>query len=215
MLKHSNQKILLLVTSYLLLVTGLIGCAKQEIKNINAKGKGIVCFGDSLTFGYGVEAGEDYPSILAKVSGLPVVNVGIDGDTTTEALRRIKSDVLGRDAFLVLVEFGGNDFLRKVPLEITVNNIRKMIEEIQSKGMMVGLVDISAGLLLKEYRRAFRKIAREKGAIFISGVFNGIITNPRMKVDFFHPNGEGYKLVVQRIYRSLEPHLRKRTVPLS
>lgn len=196
-------------------VIALSGCAKHEIKNMDAKGKGIVCFGDSLTFGYGVNPGEDYPFLLAKITGLPVVNAGIDGDTTIEALRRIKSDVFGRDTFLVLVEFGGNDFLRKVPLAITADNIRKMIDEIQNKGLMVGVVDISAGLLLKEYHRTFRKIAREKGAIFISSVFNGIITNPRMKVDFFHPNGEGYKLVAQRIYHSIEPYLKKRTSPAS
>ncbi|MBI5145140.1 MAG: hypothetical protein HZA27_03030, partial [Candidatus Omnitrophica bacterium] len=57
----------------------VIGCAKREIKNIDAKGKTIVCFGDSITFGYGVQPGEDYPAALAKIINFPVVNAGIDG----------------------------------------------------------------------------------------------------------------------------------------
>lgn len=77
----------------------LAGCAKREIKNIDSKGKTIICFGDSITFGYGANPGEDYPSALAKMVSVPVINAGIDGDTSTEALKRLDSDVLERAFF--------------------------------------------------------------------------------------------------------------------
>lgn len=206
------KKIILLVTSYALLVTVFIGCAKREIKNIDSKGTNIICFGDSITFGYGVEPGEDYTSALAKLMPIPVINMGIDGDTSTEALKRLESDVLGREPLLVIIEFGGNDFLRKIDKEVTLNNVKEMIEKIQAKGAMVAIVDISAGMFLAEYRAAFSKLAREKKAIFIPSILRGIITNPHLKSDFIHPNAEGYKIVAQRIYCSIIPYLNRNTL---
>lgn len=188
-------------------VIALCGCAKKEIKNTDSKGKNIVCFGDSITFGYGAEPGGDYPSSLARLVCVPVINAGIDGDTSTEALRRIKSDVLDRDPLLVIVEFGGNDFLRKIPQEVTLNNIREIIDIIQAQGAMVAIVDISTGMLLKQYRPAFYNLAKEKGAIFIPGILNGILTNPHLKSDFIHPNADGYNVISQRVYRIINPYL--------
>ena len=186
---------------------GLAGCARQEIKNIDSRGANIICFGDSVTFGYGAGPGEDYPAALAKILAEPVFNSGIDGDTTTEALRRLDSDVLERDPLLVIIEFGGNDFLRKIPATVTANNVKEMVRRCQDKGAMVALADISAGLLLKEYRSAFLQIARETGSIFIPGVFGGILTNPHLKSDFIHPNGSGYQVIAQRVYRGILPYL--------
>jgi acyl-CoA thioesterase-1 len=193
-------------------VIALTGCAKREIKNIDSKGTNIICFGDSITFGYGVQAGEDYPTALAKLVSLPVINMGIDGDTSTEALRRLESDALDRNPLLVIIEFGGNDFLRKIPQDITLNNVKKMIERIQAEGAMAAIADISAGMFLAEYRKAFSELAQEKGAIFIPNIFSGIITNPHLKSDFIHPNADGYKMIAQRIYRTIMPYLNQNTL---
>lgn len=194
-----------------MLVAGacLFGCAQQVIRNIDSTGRNIVCFGDSITFGYGAEQGEDYPAALGKMVGVPVINAGIDGDTTAEALRRIQSDVLERDPFMVIIEFGGNDFLRKVPLEKTVENLRQMVERIQERGAMVVLVDVSAGLFLREYRSAYADLARSHGAIFVSSILDRIITNPRMKSDFLHPNAEGYGIIAKKIYQMIGPYCQR------
>lgn len=188
----------------------LLSCAKKEIKNTNSKGKNIVCFGDSITFGYGVKPGEDYPTALSKLVNMPVLNMGIDGDTTSEAIKRIDGDVLDRDPYLVIIEFCGNDFLRKIPKEVTVNNIREMVEQAQSKGAMVAIVDVSAGMFLQEYRAAFSKLAKDTNSIFVSGILSGIITNPSMKSDFMHPNAQGYKLVAQKIHLAIKPYLKEK-----
>jgi len=190
-------------------VFALAGCAQREIKNINSRGKNIICFGDSITFGYGASPGEDYPSALSKLLNGPVINAGIDGDTSSEALKRLKADVLDRAPLLVIIEFCGNDFLRKIPLETTLNNIKEMVRESQARGAMVALVDVSAGLFLKEYRAKFQNIARETGAIFVPSILNGIITNPTLKSDFLHPNGDGYKMIAHRVYRAIIPSLNK------
>lgn len=188
------------------------GCTKRQIRNIDSRGTNIICFGDSLTFGYGAETKESYPVVLSKMIQNPVINAGIDGDTSSEALKRLDSDVLERDPLLVIIEFGGNDFLRKIPREDTVNNIKEMIEMIQAKGAMVAIVDISAGIFLGEYRQAFYNLAIEKGAIFIPRVLSGILTNPSLKSDFLHPNAEGYKIVAQCVYRGVFSYLNQNAV---
>lgn len=207
-MRKNNFKVLV-VSCQIIVMLALVGCAKTEIKNINSKGKEIICFGDSITLGYGVEKGEDYPSLLAKKVSLPVINSGVDGDSTVDGMLRFKREVLDRDPMLVLIEFGGNDFLKKVPKETTLENLRKMIDMCQEKGAMVALVDISAGMFFKEYRGEYAKIARQKNAIFIPGILNGIITNPMLKSDFFHPNVKGYQVVCDRIYKEIEPYLKK------
>lgn len=198
---------LLVLLFHCSIVLLLVGCAKREIKNIDSKGTNIICFGNSITFGYGVGPGEDYPATLTKMIKTPVINAGIDGDTTPEALKRLESDVLDRDPVLVIIEFGGNDFLRKIPQEVTLNNIKEMVDKIQAKGAMVAIVDISIGIFLKEYRQALFNIVKEKEAIFIPNILGGIITNPHLKSDFMHPNTNGYKIIAQRIYRNLIPSL--------
>jgi len=183
-------------------------CAKHEIKNINSSGENIICFGDSITFGYGVNPGEDYPSVLSKMVDMPVINAGVDGDTSITALKRIKQDVIDKKPFLVLIEFCGNDFLKDIPQEATLSNLRAIISEIQSKGSITAIVDVSAGFFLRDYRLKFSSLARETGSIFIPAVLSGIITNPSMKSDFMHPNKEGYKIIAQRIYRVINPYLK-------
>ena len=186
----------------------LCGCAKPEIRNLDAKGANIVCFGDSITFGYGAHPGEDYPTALGKLVSSPVINSGVDGDTTFAALERLENDVLDKDPRLVIVEFCGNDFLKKIPKEDTVKNLSQIIDRIQQKGAMVALVDISAGFFFQEYRQAFKKLAAEKKAILIPVLLNRIITNPAMKSDFFHPNARGYQVIAKRIYQVIAPYLK-------
>jgi len=190
------------------LVFVLSSCAKPEIKNIDSQGENIICFGDSITFGYGADPQEDYPTALAKLVKSPVINAGVDGDTTFGALERLKRDVLSKNPRLVIVEFCGNDFLKKIPKNETVDNLSKIIDQIQDKGAIVALVDISAGMFFREYRADFKRLAAKKRAIFIPQILNKIITNPAMKSDFFHPNNRGYQVVARRIYNAIAPYLK-------
>jgi len=206
-----HKRLVLLIGLFAYLLIGFSGCAKKEIINLGSKGKNIICFGDSITFGYGVNEGEDYPTALAKMIGEPVINAGVDGDTSTDGLKRLEQDVLKHEPLLVIVEFGGNDFLKKVPKEETFKNISLMVDKIHSEGAMVAIADISAGMFFREYRLSLRRLAREKGAIFIPSVLSGIITTPQLKSDFLHPNADGYAIVARRVYRAIRPYLKQGT----
>ncbi|HTY45458.1 MAG TPA: GDSL-type esterase/lipase family protein [Patescibacteria group bacterium] len=192
--------------------TLLVSCAKKETKNINSRGKNIICFGDSITYGVGAKAGGSYPAVLARMMSAPVINAGVDGETTGEALQRLQADVLDRDPLLVVIEFGGNDMLRVVDVETTVRNMKEIVERIHAKGAMAAIVDVSVGPMLEGYRNAFYNIAQEKNVIFIPDIFNGIMLNNRLKSDLLHPNDIGYKIIAQRIYRAITPYLNQNSM---
>lgn len=77
---------------------------------------------------------------------------------------------------------------------------------------MAAVVDISVDLLMEEYGQAFRSLCREKGAIFIRGVMDGIITDPSLKSDYLHPNSYGYRIMAHRIYRAVMPYLNRNLI---
>ncbi len=107
----------------------------------------LVCFGDSLTAGYGTDPGESYPDQLQKLLDAKgyqyrVLNSGISGNTTKDGLDRIER-VLMKHPKVVVVEFGGNDGLRGLPLEQTQANLAEMIERLQKDGATVALAGIT------------------------------------------------------------------------
>ena len=107
----------------------------------------IVAFGDSLTAGFGVEPGLSYPDYLQKEidqRGLhwQVVNQGTSGDTTTDGLNRV-GDVIAAKPAIVIVEFGGNDGLRGLPLATTRANLDRIISQLKSAGIRVVLAGMT------------------------------------------------------------------------
>ena len=185
------------------------GCVRQEIKNIDSQGKEIICFGDSITAGSGVFEKDAYPYLLSQLLELPVIAAGQGGDTSSDGLRRLDEDVLTYQPRLVIIEFGGNDFLRKLPLSQTVNNIQIMTQAIQARGAMVAIVDVSSGMIMSSYRKSYKKLASQTQAIFIPGLLKEIITNPTLKSDSFHPNAEGHRIIAERIYQAIRPYLKR------
>ena len=209
--KLIKVKYIWLFAIFYLLFT-LNGCAKKEIKNIDSHGKNIICFGNSITFGYGASPGKDFPRALAKMIDIPVINSGLDGDDTNTALKRLNNDVLSRNPLLVIIEFGGNDFLRKIPLEDTLKNIEEMIVKIHSVGAMVALADISMGIIMDSYSKGFKRLCNKHQVIYIPSLLKGIITNESLRSDFIHPNASGYKVIAHRIYRTIIPYINRNAI---
>jgi acyl-CoA thioesterase-1 len=183
------------------------GCARYEVKNIDSHGKEIICFGNSITSGSGVTKKESYPYLLSELFSCSVINAGRSGDTSFDGLKRLREDASTYQPRLVIIEFGGNDFLRRLPLSQTVDNIRMMTQVIQAKGAMVAIADVSSGMLMQNYRKAYKKVAYQTRAIFIPNLLKGIITNPSLKRDCLHPNAEGHRIIAGRIYSAIKPYL--------
>jgi len=182
------------------------GCtARPEVANVESRGSAIICFGDSLTKGEGASQGHDYPSLLAQTLRQPVINAGVGGNTTRDALQRLDRDVLARNPRLVIVEFGGNDFLQRLPWAEIFANLDTIVRRIQGAGAMVVLVGVQPGLLGDAARQEYRKIARARRARFVPNILEGILTDPALKRDEIHPNDRGYEKITQRIARAVGP----------
>ena len=193
----------------LLVLVFFFGCS-YPVKNLDSKGKNIICFGDSITSGEGLSRKEEaFPSILAEFLGREVINSGRAGDTTSSAFKRLEKDVLSKDPYMVILELGGNDFLQRIPLETSLKNLEKIILKIQERGAICVLIDISCGFLLSSYRKAYQDLAQKTGSIFVPGVFRGIFDDASLKVDFLHPNPFGHKIIAQRIYKAIRFILKK------
>ena len=195
---------------WLSLLTGLLlsACDRSadysSVRNLDSRGKNVICFGDSLTEGVGAGRGEDYPSVLARQLPHPVINAGRRGNTAAAGLSRLEQDVLGRNPRLVIVLFGGNDFLRRVPLGKTRKNLEEIVRRIQGRGAIVVIVGVRLGLFTDEYGPIYEEIAKKYGALLIPRVLKGILSDPKLKSDSIHPNGAGYQLMAERVLKQVK-----------
>ena len=166
-------------------------------------GRTIVAFGDSLVEGRGATPGRDFVSVLSRRLGTPIVNAGRSGDTTAAALSRLDRDVLARDPKVVIVLLGGNDFLRRVPVQSTFANLQQIVDRIRRRGAAVVLVGVSVGLLSDPYASEYTTIARRNAAGLVPGVLDGIIGNRELMADSIHPNDRGYAIIAERLERAV------------
>jgi acyl-CoA thioesterase-1 len=196
----------------LVILTFILACGGERfdsIHNIRSKGETIICFGDSLTEGMGADSGEDYPTVLSRQLGMPVINAGQRGDTTARALERISDAVLSKNPRLVILLLGGNYFLRQLPRQETRKNLEEIARRIQAHGAMVVIAGMKLGFFTDEYSSIFEETARRFGALYVAQVTKGILDDTRFKHDPIHPNGAGYRLIAERIADKIKPLLRE------
>ena len=179
----------------------------------------VVAFGDSLTAGYGLPRAQAYTTLLQQKldsAGLAyrVVNAGVSGDTSAGGVRRIAWALEGNVKFLIL-ELGGNDALRGLPVTELRKNLAQIIEAAQKRGVTVLLAGMEAppnlgAAYTTAFRQVYRDLARQYKLAFIPFVLEGIggiqtLNQP----DGIHPNAEGEKRMTETIWRSLKPLLSK------
>ena len=168
-------------------------------------GTAVVAFGDSLVAGRGASNGQDFVSVLSQRTGIRIVNAGRSGDTTGGALSRLESDVFAHDPRIVIVLLGGNDFLRRVPVEQTFENLGTIVDRIRSRGAAVILVGVSVGLLTDPYADRYEALAQRTASGLVPGILDGLIGHSDLMSDAIHPNNRGYAIVADRV----EPVLRE------
>ena len=189
-----------LALAVLVLLAG--GCRRSwTIANAHPTGTNVIAFGDSLTEGYRVDPGQGWPEQLSVIVGRPILNRGVSGNTTGDALARLDRDVLAESPRVVLVCLGGNDMLRRMPPDQQFDNLRTIIRRIQDKGALVVLIGTEGFKILGnvDYGDRYEAIARETGSVYISDLMKGILTEPALMVDQIHPNGRGYAKIARRI----------------
>lgn len=179
----------------------------------------IVAFGDSLTAGYGLPDSQSYPARLQRLLiergyRYRVVNAGVSGDTSAGGARRVEWALKG-DVRVMILELGGNDALRGQPPAELKKNLARIIETAKKRGVNVILAGMEAPPNLgpdytREFREVFSDLAREYDAplipFFLARV-GGIAELNQM--DGIHPNDKGTQIVVDNVWRILEPLLKE------
>jgi acyl-CoA thioesterase-1 len=176
----------------------------------------IVAFGDSLTAGV---SGRSYPEALqdlldAKGYRYRVDNQGVSGDTTSDGLARI-DNVIAAKPVLVLLEFGGNDGLRGVPVEATRDNLNQMIEHVQQAHLPLVLLGITLPPNYgPEYVRPFTAIFPDLAAQHHIKLMPFLLlhvyqNHALMQPDGIHPNEEGNKIVARDVLALIAPLLKR------
>jgi len=165
-----------------------------------------IAFGDSLTEGYGATEGHAYPALLSRSLCVPILNLGISGETTADGLKRLDSAALQQPR-VVLLCLGGNDALNQVPLARTIANLGAMIDRFHAEGSFVVLIGIRSASLRDRNEKAFARLAREKRVLYLPDFLQGLAFKPVYMSDAIHPNDEGYKRFAERLERVLRPLL--------
>ena len=176
----------------------------------------IVAFGDSLTAGV---SGKSYPESLQTLLdgrgyAYRVENQGVSGDTTTDGLARI-DNVVAAQPVLVLLEFGGNDGLRGVPVESTRDNLEQMIEKIKAAKIPLVLLGITLPPnygpdYVKPFTAIFPDLAKKYKIPLLPFLLIHVYQNHAlMQGDGIHPNEAGNVIVAQDVLDLIRPLLKK------
>jgi lysophospholipase L1-like esterase len=181
--------------------------ATWAIRNSRPGGGPIVCFGDSLTFGAGASPEESYPAVLGGLLGRETLNRGRNGETSETALERLDEDVLRGSPSVVIITLGGNDMLRRMPIETTVRSLREVFERSIAAGAMVVYLPIHPPFVSDERMDHVRQLARELGVVYLDGVMDGMWKNRALMSDQIHPNAAGYRIIAERLRDALAPRL--------
>jgi acyl-CoA thioesterase-1 len=179
--------------------------------------KTILCFGDSITAGYGLDDINDaFPGLLqSKIDSLGldyvVVNSGLSGETSAGGRSRIKW-VLNQKIDVFLLELGANDGLRGVALTETRANLQAIIDVVRAKNPNITIV--LAGMELppnmgqdytSEFRSIFSDLAKKNDLAFVPFILKGVGGIPELnQSDGIHPNIEGHKIVANNVWEVLE-----------
>ncbi|HEX4273937.1 MAG TPA: arylesterase [Bryobacteraceae bacterium] len=179
----------------------------------------VAAFGDSLSAGFGVEQGQSYPDDLQRLldsAGYKyhVVNLGVSGDTTTDGVERLPALIAVHPA-VVILEFGGNDGLRGLPVVSAQHNLAGMIEAIRKSGATILL----AGMTLPrnygpEYIQSFEKMYADLAASYklarIPFLLEGVGGHPDLtQPDGIHPTAAGAQIVAANVMKYLQPLLKQ------
>jgi acyl-CoA thioesterase-1 len=180
----------------------------------------IVCFGDSLTAGFGTDPGEAYPDYLQadldhKGYDYRVVNAGISGDTTKDGLERVDR-VIAMKPTLVVVEFGGNDGLRGLRIEDTRANLDGIVGRLVASGTRVVLAGITLPPdygpdYIRQFNQTYEILAKKYQVPMLPFLLKGVFgVNGMMQADRTHATGAGNKVVAANVLGLIQPMLTKK-----
>ena len=199
-----------LVACWLLMLAGPLRAADQPI---------LVCYGDSITAGYGLPYAQSYPDFLQKkldARGFryKVINQGTSGATTKDALAGLPF-LLRLHPAIVIVEFGGNDGLRGLPVEQSHSNLDQLLTVLERAHVKIVLAGITLPPdygpdYIRSFDQIFRDMAAKHHVAFVPMLYKDLIRVPgTIQDDGIHPTAKGSAIIADTLFPVLAPLLHK------
>ena len=179
----------------------------------------LVCFGDSITAGYGLQTGQSYPDALqrdldSRGYRYKVNNQGESGATSKDAVEELRSILLLHPE-VVIVEFGGNDGLRGLPPSETRCNLDAVLTGLENAHIKVLLAGITlppnyGGDYIQSFEQVFRDLATRHHTPFVPMIYKDLVHVPgAIQADGIHPTAKGSEIIARTLLPVLTPLLRK------
>ena len=203
-------------------LAGAVACGSssptQPTPDASASPRIVVAFGDSLTDGPGLDRSQTYPAVLQqrmREGGYPhrMINEGVSGDTTTDAVRRLDR-VLVPDARVLIIALGANDGLQGVPVETVGRNLSTIIEAAQQRQIRVLLCGMETPPLrgweyTLDFHQIYQDLAGRYAVMLMPFLLTGVVGIPSLNLaDGWHPNAAGHQRIAENMWPYLEPLLR-------
>lgn len=192
------------------LAAPLAACGrKPPLAQALPAGATVLALGDSLTSGLGASADTAYPAVLQRLTGWKVVNGGVSGDTSTQALARLPGLLQQHNPALVIVSIGGNDFLRRQSSATTRANVQRICADARASGAQVLLVAVPELSLMAAAGRLsdhalYEEVADALKIPLHSKGWSGVLAQDRLRSDQIHANAAGYEQFAQGLVETLK-----------
>lgn len=207
--------IVILVVCLILLFSSASGIANEKIQPPPT----VLVFGDSLSSSLGITQEQGWVNLLqerlsTRYYQAKVINASISGETTQGGLSRIAGVLDKYNPDIILLELGGNDGLRGLPLTLMKDNLDRTIQIIQSRNVKILLLGIHlppnyGKFYTQQFDEIYQKLAEKHKLTFVPFILQGIALDPDlMQEDGIHPKAEAQSLILDNVW----PHL-KRMLP--
>lgn len=179
----------------------------------------LICFGDSITAGYGLQSGQSYPDALQRDLdshgyNYKVNNQGTSGATTKDAVASLRSILLLHPE-IVIVEFGGNDGLRGLPPDQTRRNLDQVLTALEAAHSKVLLAGITlppnyGSDYIQSFEQVFRDLAAKHHVTFVPMIYKDLVhVQGTIQQDGIHPTAKGSEIIANTLLQALKPMLKK------
>lgn len=166
----------------------------------------ILAFGDSITYGFGVGVNNSYPKILAKKINTNIINAGMNGDTTSNALKRLPALLNDNSIKLMFLCLGSNDLLQNIANNDIKENLKKIIKTVKNKNISILLILPNFSLFGPKRLALYKELAEEENIELIEDLLSEVSFIPSFMQDDIHPSAHGYEYIADTLYRYLKNH---------
>jgi acyl-CoA thioesterase I len=190
------------------------------LQNAVASSRTILVFGDSLSAAYGIRPEQGWVALLTQrlqtqEYGYQIVNASVSGETSSGGLERLPRALQLHQPQIVVLELGGNDGLRGLPVSDLRENLEQMVRLSQAAGARVLLVGIRVppnygARYTEQFASVFPQLAAEYHLPLVPFLLDKVALDPsRMQQDGTHPNAAGEPQVLETLWPYLKPLLKK------